>query len=146
MLFSVIYSVDVPEGASVARYVPPFRKVWSMTEHDDKESEYSYLEGRWGKGKHRKWCAVLNRKQFDRFVSEQYLVAQNVETMGSLGAPGCGYGFSPAISFDGEDDNAVTNAYVTPLPARKNGEPIREEGCSERDWDRIRKAMLSIYG
>ena len=35
--------------------------------------------------------------------------------MGSLGAPGCGFGLAPAFSFNGDIEDAILNAYVTPL-------------------------------
>ena len=99
MLFSVIYSVDVPQGISIKPYTPPqVGRLWTRTEGDE-QYEYSYLEGRWEKGKHRKWAALLTRKQFDAFVEKLGLVAEDVQTMGSLGAPGFGFGWAPAISF-----------------------------------------------
>jgi hypothetical protein len=70
MQFSVIYSVDVPQDVSITEYAPPsVRRLWTRTE-GDQQYEYSYLEGRWEKGKHRKWVALLNRKQFDDFYLE----------------------------------------------------------------------------
>lgn len=118
MRFSIIYSIDTPRGVSVETYNPPKnqRKLFQLTERDDKQNEYCYLEGLWEKGKHRKLCGILNREQFDQFVEHTGLVAENVRTMGSLGAPGCGYGIAPAFSFttNGIDD-AILNAYVTPL-------------------------------
>lgn len=106
MLFSVIYSADVPAGVSIRDYAPPkVRRLWDMTENGP--SEYSYLEGRWEKrSKHRKWVALLDRQQFDEFVSTLGLYADDVETMGSLGAPGFGFGWSPAISFTADHENA----------------------------------------
>ena len=59
--------------------------------------------------------------------------------MESLGAPGFGFGWAPAISFNGDDPDAIQNACVTPLP-----ETERELG--EREWDRVREAVLSVYG
>ena len=73
-------------------------------------------------GKHRKWTGLLTRKQFDAFVNKLGLYAESTETMGSLGAPGCGFGWSPAISFTGDHEDAIVSAYVTPLPeTRKTG-------------------------
>lgn len=68
MLFSIIYSVDVPEDEDVLDYAPPETdELWQETEGDE-QYEYGYLEGRWSVGSHRKWCAVLTRDQFDEFV------------------------------------------------------------------------------
>jgi hypothetical protein len=146
MKFSVIYSADVPgRRGGIRRYAPPeVNKLWTETEGDG-QYEYGYLEGRWKRGRHRKWCAVLTREQFDAFIAHCELVADTVETMGSLGAPGFGYGWAPAISFTGEHEDAIVNAYVTPVPEveRRSGNGERDE---ERDWTRVRKAVLSVYG
>jgi len=138
MQFSVIYSVDVPQGVSIKDYTPPqVRKIWDKTEGDE-QYEYDYLEGDWTKGRHRKWVAILNRDQFDAFIEKVGLYAEDTETMGSIGAPGFGFGWSPAISFTSDDRDAILNAYVTPLPeTSKVGD--------ERDWDRVRNAVLSVY-
>lgn len=140
MLFSVIYSVDVPEGVDVAEFEPPRRdELWDQTEGDE-SYEYSYLEGRWEQGAHVKLCAILNRQQFNDFVQHCGLHAEDVQTMGSLGAPGCGYGVSPAISFTSYSEDAIQSAYVTPLPE------TAKERLEERDWNRVRGAVLAIYG
>jgi hypothetical protein len=140
MLFSIIYSVDVPRNERVSRFFPPHvRKLWDKTEGDE-QYEFSYLEGDWKKGRHRKWCAILNKKQFEEFLDHCGLVAEDVQTIGSLGSPGFGFGWSPAISFRSDDSDAIQSAYVTPMPktSKKHG--------NERDWKRIREAVLSQYG
>jgi hypothetical protein len=139
MLFSVIYSVDAPEDVAINRYAPPQPELWDQTEGDECY-EYGYLEGLWSEGSHRKYCALLNRHQFDAFVSELGLYAEDVHTLGSIGAPGCGYGCSPAISFTADDPDAILSAYVTPLPE------VEKELCDEHDWDRVRDVVLSVYG
>lgn len=140
MLFSVIYSADVPEGIDILDYAPPqCEKLWDETE-DDGQYEYEYLEGEWEQGHHRKWCAILNREQFEEFLDHCGLFAENVETMGSIGAPGFGFGWSPAISFRSVDTDAIQNAYVTPVPE------VKREQCTDRDWERVRSAVLSVYG
>lgn len=139
MLFSVIYSVDVPEDTNIENYVPPqAEELWDQTEGDE-SFEYDYLEGLWENGSHRKWCAILDREQFDDFVSSSGLYAERTETMGSIGAPGFGFGWAPAISFTSSDEDAIQSAYVTPIPETK-----RE--CDDRDWERVRAAVLSVYG
>lgn len=60
--------------------------------------------------------------------------------MGSLGAPGFGVGWAPAISFHSDDQDAIQSAYVTPIPE------VRKQTFSERDWDRVREAVLAVYG
>ena len=90
MQFSVIYSVDVPADDDVLDFAPPNVADWDETEDDD-HYEYGYLEGRWEGGHHRKWCAILDREQFQEFVERCGLTAESTETLGSLGAPGCGW-------------------------------------------------------
>ena len=116
MQLSIIYSIDCPREISVVQFNPPKnqKRLWQLTENDS-GYEYGYLEGRWSSGKHRKWCAILSRDQFQEFLDHTGLVAEDVATMGSLGAPGCGYGVVPAFSFRNDDQDAIQNAYVTPL-------------------------------
>ena len=141
MLFSVIYSADCPRCESIAQFRPPHvRKLWDLTEGDD-QYEFSYLEGDWERGKHRKWCALLTKDQFNQFVESLGLVAEDVRTMGSIGAPGFGFGCAPAISFnDSGDVRAVLNAYVTPIPE------TNKQDWTEQDWERVRTAVINVYG
>src|SRR5688572_8777557 len=123
MQFSVIYSVDVPRSERLSAFVPPrVRSLWDRTEGDE-SYEYGYLEGRWTRGKHRKWCALLTREQFEEFLCQCQLYAEQTETLGSLGAPGFGFGWAPAISFTSDQD-AIQSAYVTPIPETR-----------KREWD-----------
>lgn len=119
MEFSIIYSIDVPRDVSVRRFNPPTsqRRLWQLTEGDN-GYEFGYLEGCWTKGKHRKWCGILNRDQFDAFLAHTGLFAEDVATMGSIGAPGCGFGLAPAFSFRTDEPDAIQSAYVTPLASR----------------------------
>jgi hypothetical protein len=141
MLFSIIYSVDCPRTEKITRFHPPqHRTLWDQTEGDD-GYEYGYLEGDWERGKHRKWCGLLTKEQFERFVNAIGLVADSTETMGSIGAPNFGLGWSPAISFrDDGEDRAILSAYVTPIPE------VKKERCDDRDWRRVRRAVLSMFG
>lgn len=140
MLFSVIYSLDTPADVDPLDYAPPQAgELWDQTEGDG-QYEYGYLEGRWEGGHHRKWAALLTRAQFDEFVRRCGLTAEDVETMGSLGAPGFGFGCAPAVSFNGDDPDAILNAYVTPIPE------TAKERLDDRDWERVRGAVLSVYG
>lgn len=116
MQFSIIYSVDVPEGVSIKPYTPPqVGRLWTRTEGNE-QFEYSYLDGRWKTGKHRKWAALLTRTQFDAFVAKLGLDAEDVQTMGSLGAPGFGFGWAPAVNFRSDDEDAIVSAFITPIP------------------------------
>ena len=139
MQFSVIYSIDVPEDVDVADFAPPDLDLWDQTEGDE-SYEYGYLEGQWENGSHRKWCAMLDRDQFDAFVEHCGLFAERCQTMGSIGAPGFGFGWAPAISFNGDHEDCIANAYVTPVP------DVEREPLDEQDWERVRGAVLSVYG
>ncbi len=139
MQFSIIYSADVPEDEDISRFAPPqVEELWDETENGP--TEYAYLDGEWENGTHKKWCAVLTREQFDEFVEHCGLSAESTHTMGSIGAPGFGYGWAPAISFNGDHENAICNAYVTPIP-----EVSRTE-FNDEDWERVRGAVVSVYG
>jgi len=141
MLFSIIYSVDVPRDETVNPYLPREEILKKMDETEDDDCyEYNYLEGDWENGHHTKICGVLNKEEFSKFIDDTNLYAEDVETMGSIGAPGLGFGCSPAISFNGDEQNAILSAYVTPIPEITRGE------CKENDWDRIKKAVLNMFG
>ena len=140
MQFSIIYSVDVPADVDVSKFAPAnLDELWDETE-DDGQYDCDDLGGEWEEGHHRKWCAILNREQFNEFIDHCRLMAENVETMGSLGAPGFGFGWAPAISFRGDDPDAYQNAYVTPVPETS------KEKWDEKDWKRVRKAVFAVYG
>lgn len=121
MLFSVIYTADypVPTGefygeTKIDDVAPPHRrKLWELTEAYDEDAFYWGSGARW---RHRKWAAVLTREQFDEFIRKTWLTADDTETMGSIGAPGFGMGWAPAVSFSHDSDGQALNAYVTPVP------------------------------
>ena len=145
MKFSVIYEADIPMRCRVSDVAPPRCRAWFLTEQSDGKPS-DWCGELWdGKVKHRKWCAVLTRKQFDRFVVHVGLFAEDVETMGSLGAPGCGFGLSPAISFRNDDTDAIQSAYVTPLIEVEAKREITPER-SDKVWNRVRRAMLRTFG
>lgn len=139
MLFSVIYDFKCDRDVSVRTLYPTnFRKVrdgqriWWITEKDYDPESFS---------KQRKLCAVLTKKEFEQFLSDCNLYPENARTMGSIGAPGLGFGCSPAISFTGVCDEYMdTGAYVTPIP-----EVNRKNGFTERDWERLRKVIIERY-
>lgn len=141
MHFSVIYTADWdPECHKVANFAPPHvRKLWDLTETGF--NELSDFDPPWP---HRKWCAYLTREQFDEFVSHCNLYADVTPTAGSLGAPGFGLGWAPAIAFSAGDNMSYAQAYVTPVPdveiKHQNDERMA------RRWEAIRDAVLSIYG
>jgi hypothetical protein len=165
MLFSVIFEVETTSDERIGHYKPPHtRKLWQLTEGDD-QRDYGYLcecpkketcTCGYRHTKHRKWCALLTAKQFREFVDATGLFAETTKTMGSLGAPGFGFGWAPAISFRGDEGGNVIchSAYVTPIldklaerrlsklpeAERENAAPLTEE-----DWDRVEAAVLRAY-
>ena len=139
MKFSVIYTVDCCNSESLHHYLPSHRHLFTTTEGNE-EYDYGYLGGDWAKGKHRKLCAILDKSQFERFLDDTGLMAEDCETMGSLGAPGFGVGWAPAISFTANwTTAAILNAYVTPIP------DVQKAQFDERDWKRIRRAVINKY-
>jgi len=151
MLYSVIYTVDVPSNESIVPFLPPHRrKLWETTEGDG-GYDCEDLGGVWAKGKHRKLVALLTQEEFDKFIDHVGLYAENVETMGSLGAPGFGMGWAPAIAFIGNDPNAILDAYVTPLLGHvEDGKIVSDEDVElpldDKAWDNIRDAIIERYG
>ena len=82
---------------------------------------------------HRKYCGILTQEEFDKFIESTGLVAEDVETMGSLTLE---FGHLPAISFNaGYDALGYVNAYVSPLPQNKK----------ELDWENVRKVFTEKY-
>lgn len=147
MKFGVIYTVDIGRENSIVTYLPSEskrRRLWTQTEGDE-EYGYGYLEGYWAKGKHRKLVSVLlTREQFEDFLNDVYLYAEDVETGGILGAPWAvpWYGNAPAISFSNYDDfDCMRNAFVTPFP-----DISRKGELNEYDWEKIGKAVINYYG
>ena len=154
MLFSVIYSFDCPPHLSVDWYYPTdWRKLWDLTECEF--SEFDEAEGLpvTERYKHRKVVALLTKEQFLDFVADCNLYAQDVETMGSIGAPGFGFGWAPAISFENDDmyNGGWANAYVTPIPFAviENDqivEVIDSFPLTEEHWDTIRNFIVDKFG
>ena len=161
-LFSIIMSIDIPipenpfdkAHATLADYspkkrLPDQRKLWSQTEKNNStgnpnEDEY----------KHAKWCSVLTKEQYQEWMDSYEMKPSTVCTMGSLGAlmpPQPGYmtfEFSPAVSFDSDGRGGMVDAYVTPFvcKGRKQEEPVKKDGFTERDFLRCKKAMLMASG
>ena len=142
MRFYVIYTVDAPrDGWSIKSYHPPKVRQWQLTERADKFDPDDVNCNFEGYDLHRKYVAEIDRETFDQLVSDQGLWPQECETMGSLTE----FGLLPAISFDNEPcyrDDPILNAYVTPLPEVRGKIPT---GMNERDWQRIRKAVIAHY-
>jgi hypothetical protein len=143
MQFSVIYSFDIQKNAKMSDYLPSEMSLFEQTEDDD-SYEMGYLEGDWEGGHHRKLAALLDLPQFEKFLEDTELVADSVETMGSIGAPGFGFGWAPAISFDNRDpEDGFSNAYVTPVPTEIP--PDNDEEMS-RVWEELKSLIVERYG
>lgn len=153
--FSIIYSVDVPKGVTLTQYVPPHyrKREWTCTESG--KSEYEYLEGDWEHGRHRKYCAILTFAEFCEFIDHVGLYVEKSQTLGSLGAPGLGYGLSPAVPFQSEDRNAIQSAYVTPIPPQAMGNyghgptgtplPGFPDDVDMPNWESVEKEMWEWF-
>lgn len=153
MLFSVIYSFECPADEPVSWYYPRnWRKLWDLTECHF--SEYDEADGLpvTERMKHRKVTALLTKEQFLEFVDDCSLRSEDVETIGSLGAPGFGFGWSPAVAFYREDgySDGWADAYVTPIPLTildENGDikPVVDAfPLDERHWNRVRDLIVQI--
>jgi hypothetical protein len=142
MLFSVIYSVDCQFETEIGQFNPrrSLRRHLQLTEGDECR-EYDYLGDDWANHKHRKWAGILTRPQFEALLDDTGMWAESTETMGSLGAPGFGFGLAPAISFRNDDPQAIQGMYVTPIPCVD-----RVGGWTERDFERIKRAIVHQYG
>jgi hypothetical protein len=151
MTFGVVYEFDCRRDDTVKNYLPRralLRKM-ELTEGDSQRN-YSYIDdgdGMWEKGKHRKYGAVFTKHEFEQFIEDCELVADSIETMGTLGAPGsaCWYGCSPAVSFDADHYACMANAYVTPYPGFEPKRPPTPDQ-EERWFKMLKRAMLALYG
>lgn len=141
MKFSVIYSYDVPDSSDHTHFFVPKGEPWIQTEGDEQfDNGGMEDEGEYEGGKHGKWVAILDRKQFDAFVSEAGLSMDDVDTGGMIGGAH-GMNWVPAMSFD--DEQHFSNAYVCPMP---DVDPRDDARMQARAWRRIYCAMLVIYG
>ncbi len=116
--FSVIYSIDVPSRPArdedLESLTPPDygKRGWECTERGP--SECNYGKG-WRPGRHRKHVNVLTFEQFCDFIEYVGLFVEKCQTLGSLGAPGCG-GLSPAVPFQSDAIASIQRCFVTPIP------------------------------
>lgn len=142
MKFYVIYSFDIMSDMSVKALQPPNVKAWELTETDD-SYDYDYLGPEYENGKHRKYCRLMGKEAFHRFISDQCLYMSDVNTIGSITE----FGHLPAFSFDGNTDEQWIinqNAYVTPLPEALEGKKF-DKSLNEKNWQLLKKALLNLY-
>lgn len=152
--YSVIYDAEWhSRDYRVADVAPPNRRRWDLTEINSVDFADIF-------DRQRKWATILTPRRFSEFVDHVGLIAEDVETMGMLGAPGFGWGWAPAVSFQGDDQFAWQNAYVCPIPA---GDPtdympsLSDDGMfppTEAEieaahamlWERVRCQVLGEWG
>jgi hypothetical protein len=133
--YSIIYGID---GDYPDNYTPNNKKLWKLTEKGKSDLGIP----RWT---HKKYVAILTPKQFDEFIDETGLFA-DCETMGSLGAPGYGFGWSPAINFTSEQNDALISAYVTPNISKTEYKRLKQLYGEDKIWDIITKQLFDKYG
>ncbi len=156
--FSVIYSCDFPPPPFPYEniYPPHWRKrsIWTITESgpSDYATEYSFDTAFKG-WRHRKFCAELTLPQLIDFLWHSRF-SSTCQTMGSLGAPGHGMGWAPAVSFNCSDADCDYQAYVTPNPPPPPPPsptpplpPLTEEDLQPQySWDNIEEILLGCLG
>jgi hypothetical protein len=144
MLFSIIYEFDVPYTESVKPYQPSQLSLLFVPQETDAYYKYSHLGGIWKKGKHRKYAALLNRKQFEQFLNDTGLYYETDQTMRMMGVfvpdNQVDYGIMPAIAFRADHDYCIASCYVYPLP-----QVVNKNSFNERDWKRVIALIKNIY-
>lgn len=142
MRFSAVCSVDVPRSESLRRYLPGRLRSWQQTEGDE-SYELHHLGADWRNGKHRKFVAILDKIEFADFVRLNALFATEVQTSGVVGSSGFGWRWVPTVTFHrGSDDRPVyASAVVTPSPTK-----TRRFGWTHRDWTRIHRVLVRMFG
>ena len=133
MEFYVIYSADCLHENYLKNCRPRPELCEKLTLTEDGESEYRYLGGPWEDAVHEKWAGFLAKAEFDQFIDDTYLTAEDCETMGSLTE----FGWMPAISFNADDNDSICNAYVTPHCPGITG--------TEEQWERLKTAIVQKY-
>lgn len=109
-----------------------------------------------GLGFWERWCllcrdlqvnAILSRDQFDKFTSRLGLFATNDNTMGTRGGP-LGLGCVSDIVFENESSSMICSVRVTPIPGTLD-KPLGlcdSQEDADRIWERLKKAVVSVYG
>lgn len=86
-------------------------------------------------------------------VDRACLRASDVATMGSIGAPGFGLEWSPAVCFEQHSnyESAYTSAYVTPIPGVDDPNAEEWPSCgdtpekTQQAWDEARNYILNKW-
>lgn len=153
--YSVIYSVDIycfdeelalpgkTRPVSIKRYLPrsPYAgKMWRTEDSGDGWDASDFVVA------HGKWCGILTYAEFEALLRDSGMNVEEVETMGSLGAPGFDCSLVSAVCFRAPGDEYLgpdwaddVMAYVTPLIT---DEQVKEWELNDDDaWDFIQKEM-----
>jgi len=147
MLFSVVFSVDVPADCDGPTLRRSLRRALGVTRS---ASELRYLadEGgedaqRWARAYCISGYGVLTRSQFAAFLEDfDHPEPEDCQTLGTLGGPANPYGIAPDINFRSDNPEWIASIRVTPIPECKPpGTPER----AERAWQRVRSAILRHY-
>lgn len=154
--YSVIYTADIycwngelalpgkTRPISIRRYLPRGAYAKKMVRTEDSGDGWDESDS---VAAHGKWCGVLTYAEFKELLRDSSMDVEEVETMGSLGAPGFDFGCVPAVCFRAPSDEYLgpdwsddVMAYVTPLITN---EQVKEWGLHEGDdvWDFIQKEM-----
>ncbi len=154
--YSVIYSVDIlcwngdlalpgkTRPVSIRRYLPrsPYAGKMQRTEDSGDGWDASDMAAA-----HGKWCGILTYVEFKALLDDTGMDVEEVETLGSLGAPGFDFGCVPAVCFRAPSDEYLgpdwgddVMAYVTPLITN---EQVEAWGLCDSDdvWEFIQKEM-----
>jgi hypothetical protein len=133
MYFSCIYAVDChPDNLYGAEFYKPDIGEWTETEGDDQ---------------YQKWCAILTKDEFLKWVRGNFSVGSLSETMGMLGAPGFGIGHAPAWCLTSGEEDWSGSLYFCPLipMQRKTGEAeFYKVADRDENWKRLKRAVINM--
>ena len=134
---------DCPEGCDCAEKATEAYREACEAEHGI-NPERPPLWWQWGwEAQDLQASGIIDREAFDRLIDDLGAIAEDVQTLGTLGGPANPIGIAPDIDFRIESEGLISTVRVTPLPdrARQSDRPL-----DEGDWQRVRSAMLSCYG
>lgn len=79
------------------------------------------------------WSGVLDSKAMRKLMKKLCLEVTDEQSMGTIGAPGCGWGNVPNIICRGcETDSGWVEAFVTPIPSEREVKRISWEGAKKK--------------
>ncbi len=81
---------------------------------------------------------MLDRADFYEFCDSFGLIAEDCQTLGTLGGPANPDGLAPDVPMHLESQYLIATVRVTPIPDRGT--------LTEQNWDRVRGAFLRLFG